>query len=86
MPTKVDCAVSKHSLVVRQLSNWIPMQSQLLQFGQLPQLLHDTQLGDLVCVQVQHLQLGIPGHLLLNAAQLALRQVQPPQLRLHECA
>lgn len=73
----------KHSLVVRQLSNGIAVQGQLLQLRQLGQLLYITELADLVGMQVQHLQLGEPGHILLNAAQLALRQVQPAQLRLH---
>lgn len=59
-------------LVVGQFSNWVAMKSQLLQLGQLAQLLHITELADLVGMQVQHLQLGEPGHLLLDAAELAL--------------
>ena len=48
------------------------MQRQLLQACQLPKLLHLTQLGNLVGMQIQHLQLGKPGQLLLNVGQLAL--------------
>ena len=79
----MNLEVTKHSLVIRQLSNGVAMQSQLLQFGQLCQLLDVTELTDLIGMQVQHLQLGKPGHILLNAAQLTLRQVQPAEFKLH---
>lgn len=48
------------------------MQGELLQASQLPKLLHLTQLGDLVGMQIQHLQLGKLGQLILDACQLAL--------------